>query len=89
MTDTPRTRARQAVLNPDETAELDRLARVLQKRVEAAGQARAQLAEAAGRIAARHGRGGATAVGARVGWSRQHVLALATAHAPEGKEAAA
>ncbi|MER7339137.1 hypothetical protein ABT403_15015 [Streptomyces sp. NPDC000075] len=89
MTDTPRTRARQAVLDPDEAAELDRLARALQKRVEAADQARAELAKAAGRIAARHGRGGAGAVGARVGWSRQHVLTLAAEHGSNGEEVAA
>ncbi|MFJ9479686.1 hypothetical protein ACIRRI_32540 [Streptomyces mirabilis] len=92
MTRTPRTRARQAVLNSEEAAELDRLARRLQRRLDAVEEARADLSDAAGRIAARHGRGGASAVSARVGWSRQHVSTLAAARtaeqAPEGSAAA-
>ncbi|WP_331737876.1 hypothetical protein [Streptomyces sp. NBC_01276] len=67
-------------LTATETGELDRLARDVEACAAALEQARSALGEAAGRIAAGHGRGGPAAVAARVGWSRQHVSTLTAAH---------
>ncbi|MGE7390870.1 hypothetical protein ACQKM2_35885 [Streptomyces sp. NPDC004126] len=67
-------------LTAPETRELDRLTQQVEACAAALEQARAALGEAAGRIAAGHGRGGPAAVAARVGWSRQHVSTLTAAH---------
>ncbi|MFF3215640.1 hypothetical protein ACFYYB_34055 [Streptomyces sp. NPDC002886] len=71
-----------------EEDELDRLARQVDEAATALEQARAALSEAAGRIAARYERGGPAAVAARVGWSRQHVSTLASAHRRSQQDAA-
>ncbi|MEV4190911.1 hypothetical protein [Streptomyces toxytricini] len=78
MTSSPR--LPRVALDLDEGDELDRLSRRVDEASAALDQARAALSEAAGRIAARHERGGPAAVAARVGWSRQHVSTLAAAH---------
>ncbi|MFI6150296.1 hypothetical protein [Streptomyces sp. NPDC051109] len=72
--------ATRVALAPGETDELDHLFRTVEELTAALEQARAALSEAAGRIAAGHGRGGPAAVAAQVGWSRQHVSTLAAAH---------
>ncbi|MFJ6722293.1 hypothetical protein [Streptomyces sp. NPDC091259] len=67
-------------LTAEEAHELDRLTQHVEACASALEQARTALGEAAGRIAAGHGRGGPAAVAARVGWSRQHVSTLTAAH---------
>ncbi|MFK0239067.1 hypothetical protein [Streptomyces vinaceus] len=67
-------------LTMEEAYELDRLTQDVEDCATALEQARTALGEAAGRIAAGHGRGGPAAVATRAGWSRQHVSTLTAAH---------
>ncbi|MCX4783595.1 hypothetical protein [Streptomyces sp. NBC_01264] len=73
MSDTPRTRARQAELTAAEQRELARLQTAIT-------EAREALAEAAGRIAVTHGRGGNSAVARVLDVTPQHISNLAAAY---------
>ncbi|MEU2653834.1 hypothetical protein ABZ615_00760 [Streptomyces sp. NPDC007325] len=73
MSDTARTRVRQAELTPAERRELSRLQAAIE-------DARDALAEAAGRIATSHGRGGNSAVARHLDVTPQHVSNIAAAY---------
>ncbi|MDX2565157.1 hypothetical protein PV371_36660 [Streptomyces sp. TX20-6-3] len=73
MSDTPRTRARQAELTPAQRRELDRLQAAIT-------HAKDAYAEAAGRIAVDLGRGGNAAVARHLDVTPQYVSNLAAAY---------
>ncbi|WP_285529977.1 hypothetical protein [Streptomyces lavendulae] len=76
MTDTPRTRARQAELTDAQRRELDQSAAAVGKALEEVERHRQAYARTAHRIADELGRGGTSALARHLGTSSQYVSAL-------------
>lgn len=73
-------RATSDPLTVDEKTELDEALKAVRRAEQALARAQAHLNHTAGRIGSADRYGQKAAVGRRVGWSRQHVTALANAY---------
>lgn len=67
-------------LTDDEKTDLDEALKALRRAEQSLARAQAYLKRTAGRIGSVERYGQKAAVGRRVGWSRQHVTALANAY---------